>query len=549
MKTRSLLGTFVLMSACILMFSGVLQGEASAASKNVFRVAWVESSQPGMNPFNVKAGTDFAWNSLIYEPLWIPKFGGGVVPWLAKSWEYDKGEKAWTVHLVERAKWHDGRPVTAEDVKFTFEAAFKYNLDAGSKIKPFVQSIEIADKHTIRFIMKEDYANFLWGASGAFIVPKHIWSKVGDVAKFVNSNPVGSGPFVFKEYKPERYLHVVKNKNYWRGPVHVDGVLYKVYTNTEAKFMALQKGDVDAVEEIRGTFSIIPILEKNPNIKVVVAKGSFSTHLLPNHRRYPLNLKEVRQAISLAVDRKEIIEVGMSGYADPPLMGFLPPLYASYANKKLTWPGMNITAEERYTKANAILEGLGFKRGKDGIRVTDRGRIKVRLRQPNWPSFVRIAQIMKENMREIGIEAEVLPSDPHTVYHGIIYNPKRTQDWEFLGPHNSTVKGLEYYTTEWGPETDSHWMNANACGWKNEKAQALLRKIRREMDEGKRVQMMMKAQEIFAEELPTITLCHKNMLYAYRTDKFTGWNTEMVVYGNMYYPVASLLNLTSLRPK
>jgi peptide/nickel transport system substrate-binding protein len=548
MKIKALYYPLVSLMIGLLLSSGVIIGEVQAAKKSVLKMGWPETPQNGLNVTGIKSGSEFAFAATLYEPLFIVQLKGGMVPWLGSGWRYDTAQDAWYIYLDKRAQWHDGMPVTAEDVKFTFETAFKYDLTAGGSLKPYINSIVAVDKHTVRFNMKRKYANFLWGAAGTMIIPKHIWSKVGDVTKFLNPNPIGSGPFKFKTFKPGKYMHLVKNENYWRGPVHIDELIYRVYLNEDAMYMAFLKGEIQVLPEIRGTFGMIPKFKRDPNIQMVVAQGPFATHMPLNHRRYPYGIKEVRHAISWALDRKEIIEVGFEGYAEEPLLGFLSPLYAKYANFDLTWPGKGMSKADRLKKANAILDGLGFKMGSDGVRVTDQGnKMTMRLLQPNWPSFVRTAEIMAENLKEIGIAAKVQSADPNTTY-GTIYHKEGIDKWEALGPHNSTVKGLEYMSKEWGPEVKQLWYNANAVAWSNSEAKGMFTKLRSEMDEAKKIALVKKAQAAFAEDMPSVILCHKNLLFAYRTDEFAGWNEEMVLYGNFYYPAASLLTLTALYP-
>ena len=528
--------------------------EAPPVVKSVLRLACDEMPPSGRNALMANAATDWEWQTLFYEPLWIPTLEGDVVPWLAKSWEYKEDEKAWIIYLDERATYSDGEPVTAEDVKFSFETCFEYNFTAGGPLGPFVDSIQAVDDHTVRFNMAEDYAPFIMEVGFVFIVPEHIWSQYDDISQYEDpyEGRVGSGPFLFKELKAGQYLHVVKNPNYWRGPVAIDELVYQVYTNEEAKFMALLKGEMDVIPTIRGTFGVIPLLEQDPDINFVELPGSYTLHLLPNHRIYPLGLKEVRQAISLAVDRVAIIEDAYKGHAEYPLMGFFPPCYADYADTTLTWPGLDMTEEARIAEANAMLDDLGIEVGKDGIRLNDEGEeIVFRLVLPNWPDTIRGAEMIKSDLEKIGFRVEVMPMDPETVYASIVYSGERTMDWEMLGPHNSTVKGIKYYCGEFGSwgEPPNVWANAVAIGFQDDEFQPVLAQIAKTLDVEERIELMMQAQALFAELLPTIPLGHKNEPYAYRTDRFTGWDNTHILQGALTFPTASLLNLTSLRPK
>lgn len=541
--------TVMLSAMCLFLSLGIIAGNASAAEKGVLRIGWTESSHVGMNALRAGPAMEYGHFVCMFETLWVPQFDGKVIPWLAKSWEYDKAKGTWTVHLDERARWHDGKPVIAKDVKFSFDTVLKNEFPISGTLKPFIASIDVLDEKTVRFNMKSNYASFIDGAAGLFIVPEHIWSKVEDITKFTNPHPIGSGPFLFKEFKERNYLRVVRNDNYWRGPVGINGILHKVYTNEDAKFMALLKGELDIIPTIEGGYSIIPKLQKDPNIEMVIGQGPYVNHLIPNHRRYPLNIKEVRQAISIAIDRDEIISKAFSGYAERPSMGWIAPALKKWVGQGIAWPGYGMKKEERIKKANEMLDSLGFKRGADGMRVGKEGPIHLRIRQPNTAAYVRGAGIVKENLKEIGISSDIMSTDPNSLYRGIIFNPDRVHDWEMLGPGTIATRYLETYTNEWGPEVEDLWWYGNACAWVNKEGREIMKIIAREMDDNKRLEMVKKVQTIFADDLPVITLCHPNMTFAYRTDKFTGWNNAPVVYGAVYYPPVSIINLTSLRAK
>jgi ABC-type transport system substrate-binding protein len=106
----------------------------------------------------------------------------------------------------------------------------------------------------------------------------------------------------------------------------------------------------------------------------------------------------------------------------------------------------------------------------------------------------------------------------------------------------------DHFAREYAPEPPNSWDNAPAFGWENEEIQSLLKKSRREMNEARRIEMIKKVQELFADELVVVSLCHKFTTAAYRNDKYTGWNPAPVFYGTILNPLGSLINVLSLRP-
>lgn len=524
--------------------------QQAEAPKSVLRIGWYEGPQSGLNPFLARSNGDYVFLALLYEPLVLPLIDGTVKPWLAKTWEYRPEEKAWVFHLDERAKWSDGTPLTAEDVKFTFDMAYEHDFPMSSVSKGFVDKVEAPDAHTVVFRLKEPSAAFLSLVSAVLIAPKHIWSQVEKIDVAQNFNPVGSGPFMVKEYQPRAYLHLVKNPNYWQGPARVDEVVLQIFANPDAQVVALKKGELDLIPDLSGNEALLAPLMTDPNIRVEVERASHIWYIAVNYRIYPLNLKPVRQAIDLAVDRKELIEKALGGYADMPLMGYVAPVVSKWANPNVTWKGLNLTAEQRIERANALLDGLGFARGPDGIRRTKDGkRLQFTIRCITYPSYIRAAEMIKEDLAKIGIGLEVLVSDPETLFAGIVYSGKRPNDWELMLHGSNMQPDPDHFARSWAPEPPTPWDQAPAFGWEHKELQTLLKQSRREMDEKKRWELVQKAQEMFAEELVVITLGHRYQPAAYRVDKFDGWNPEPVRYGQMFFPLASAANILSLQPK
>jgi peptide/nickel transport system substrate-binding protein len=494
-----------------------------------------------------RGGNDDSCCALVYETLWNQLLDGTIKPVLAKSWEYRAEDFTYIVHLDERAKFSDGEPVTADDVKFTFDTQFKYDFPAGSRVKPFVRSVEVIDAHTVNFKLTEPIGSFVPNVSGVYIVPKHIWSKIQDPAMYDNPNPLGSGPFLFKEYKPNAYFYAVANKDYWRCPVQIDGVMMMIYLNPEAAVLALRKGEIDAVSDLMGLYSLVPTLLAE-GIQVFVDKNTNSPcNIMINHRRYPNNIKEFRQAVSIAIDRKLIIEQAMRGYAMPPQMCPIAPSVTKWVNPKAAWPGWDMTEEDRISKANAMLDELGFKRGADGIRVTPEGkRLEFELLIGAFPSHQNAAAIVKIDMEKIGIKITLKIAES---FFAIVWCEKPDFDWALSDWGGGKPADPDYLVSEYGADPPNPWFDSCAQGWENDEIQGMLRQSRRETDETKRWELIQKVQEGFAEELPSIILYHPLLVGAYRTDRFEGWSPTGMFCLEGVWALSSIETIMSLRPK
>ncbi len=205
------------------------------------------------------------------------------------------------------------------------------------------------------------------------------------------------------------------------------------------------------------------------------------------------------------------------------------------------------TAEVPVTNmyANEILDNLGWKKGSDGIRVTSDGtKLEYRIKCMSDPAFIRTAEMVKDNWAKIGVKLTVQVHDRRTLYGGIVFGGKSTKDWDFL-LHRSVLRpDPDHIAREYAPEPPQSWYNATAFGWENDEMQTILKKSRREMDETKRIMMIKKFQEMFADELVVIPLAHKHMGYAYRTDRFVNTN-EFDVYTSLI----PLVNVVGMKLK
>ncbi|HAK54164.1 MAG: peptide ABC transporter substrate-binding protein [Vicinamibacterales bacterium] len=541
--------SLVLIAACIVGAIIVAGSACTEVNPRRLDIGWSESPQAGLNPFLARNEGDYLFLGLIYEPLCMPMMDGSVEPWIAESWEFDADRNAWLFHLDERAHWSDGTPLTADDVVFTFETVYAGDFPMGSTTKAFVKSVEAIDAQTVRFAMNGGFAGALPLLGGTLIMPRHVWADVDDVAQHPNETPVGSGPFVLEEFQPRSFLHVVRDADYWRGPARIDEVVIRVFLNLEAEVVALMKGELDLMPDLSGSEALIPPLEEDANVEVLLDRWPHIFYLAPNHRVDPWGQKAFRQAVDLALDKQAILDVSLAGYAEMPLMGYVPPLVTRWANPSVEWRGAGMTETERLAAANGLLDDLGLTRDDAGLRRTADGEpLAFTVSSLTYPSYIRAAELAKESLAKVGIELTVQVSDPETLYGGIVFSGERPLDWQLL-VHGSTLHpDPDHFAREFAPVPPNPWDNAVAFGWEHEGLQSLLRDSRTEMDDARRRQMIQDAQTLFAEELPVITLGHRLHPAAHRTDTFTGWNPAKVIYGGMVHPLGSIVNLLSLEP-
>ena len=272
-----------------------------------------------LNPISVHDSNEFKELRMIYDRLIQVGPDGGIVPWAATS---IKAQDSTTIDITLRdgMKFHDGKPVTVEDVKFTFEYFRKWKAPFFSSSLEKFESINITGRNTMQIKLVGPHAplmiNFF---AQIFIIPKHIWQDipekvdVDDVLNYANENPVGSGPFRFDYWDRGKELKVSANKDHFNAP-KCAGIVRIAYGSHDAMAAAIEAGECD-----RTRYILKPSLVQDLNkISGIVGKG-YPSHgwygFMFNHLRGPFKDRAFRTALDMIVPRDVIRDVVMSGFA------------------------------------------------------------------------------------------------------------------------------------------------------------------------------------------------------------------------------------------
>src|SRR5215831_1263029 len=249
-------------------------------------------------------------NFALYEPLLEDDFAHDTNrPWLATSFSWEDGGK--TLHLQVRkgVTWHDGQAMTADDVAFTFELVRK-NAAFNTYGLPLAGATSPAPDQVLVTFTQPSYQVMWWRIP---VVPKHIWANVADPVKYVDTNAIGTGPYMLKTFTPQ-VITMVKNPHYWQpSEPKVGTVQYLSFESVESMLTSFEAGQVDWI----GVSAIDPQPIANHDRAHIAYWQTKPTNavveLLPNYTVYPLNQTPVRRAISLALDRGAISKTGTGG--------------------------------------------------------------------------------------------------------------------------------------------------------------------------------------------------------------------------------------------
>ncbi|MBY0296627.1 MAG: ABC transporter substrate-binding protein [Methylobacterium sp.] len=331
-------------------------------------------------------------------------------PGLAESWTVGPDGKTYTFSLVKNATWHDGKPFTAADVLFSVEFLKQTHPRARGNMAK-VTSVAAPDPHTVVFTLSEPFGPFLgvFEVGSLPMIPKHVYEGTDYKTNPANNTPIGTGPFMFKEWKKGSFIRLVKNPNYHlAGRPYLDEIYWHVIPDAASRAVAFETGKVDILPGGSVENFDVPRLSQMKGA-CVTGKGweFFGPHswLWLNNRQGPTANKAFRQAVSYAIDRDFARDVIWNGLGKPAIG----PVSSStrFFNAKL--------GQYSYdpAKAKALLKQSGYK-----------GETLRLLPVPYGETWQRWAEAVKQNLEDVGIKTEIVATD-------VAGWNQKTSEWDY----------------------------------------------------------------------------------------------------------------------
>lgn len=407
--------------------------------------------------------------------------GTGNYPELAESWEVSEDATEYTFNLIQNATWHNGTPVTSADVAWTFQEIIDKEGGAAPYLST-VASIETPDDFTVKITLSEPNAAFVSGL-GAFygpkIMPKALYEGTDWTTNPNNDNPVGCGPYKFDEWERGSFISVVANEDYYRGRPLLDRIVMRFYP-IEGLISAFESGEVKYSYE-NFPFTEASRLQQDPRFCVEANPVPLVYWFGFNLSRAPFDDVRVRQAIAHAINREDISERVFLGYAQP-----------SYGTAPKGW-AYNPDAEVEYNIDEAIrlLEEAGFTPDANGVRL--RATITV----ASVMSFPDVVTVIKEQLKEIGVELEIETMD------FAAYTAKVTENRDFDIAGGGGLAGPD--PNEFAPFVSSDGYR-NIMGYSNPRVDELFVEGRQAPDQEERKTYYQEIQGILVEDMPRITV-------------------------------------------
>ena len=519
-RTGTLLISFLVIFSFVLAACG--GGSTTAQKTTVLTVSNgpIGSFQQNFNPLVVSNGNPGP-RGMIYETLLYFNWQQGTInPWLASSYQFSSDASTLTFHLHPNVQWSDGQPFSSDDVVFTLNL-LKQNaaLDTYG-LWTYLKDVTAPDANTVTITFQKPYTPILWYLAGqTWIVPKHIWSSVGNPVQYTASKPVGTGPFTLKSFTSQ-LIDLAKNPKYWQpGKPEVTELRYVAYDTNTTVELQLDQGKLDWT----GLYT--------PNIQQTYVKRDPAhfhywfppanvVMLYVNLAKSPFNLLPVRQAISLAIDRQQLDKVGESGY-EPPAhpSGLVLPAQQKYLSPNYA----NTTFTVDTAKANQLLQSAGFTKGADGIYVGSNGK-KLAFSMnvvTGWTDWVTDCQIMASSLKAIGMNVSVNAISYNAYYSALqLGNFDSAISWTSAGPSpffllNGLLNSTQ--TAPLGQSAPTNWER-----WSDPTSDHLLTQYASSPDANVQAQALYGLQKIMVEQVPSIPLVYGANWNEYSTAHFTG---------------------------
>lgn len=370
-----------------------------------------------------------------------------LVPGLATKWEFLDNNTKLRFTLREGVKFHNGELFNADAVKFTFDRLLGDEGKKGPQQSNYnaIEKVVVVNANTVDFLLKNPDPVLLTKLAGygAMIVPPKYITEKGSA--YFGANPVGTGPFKFVDYKPKVSLSFERNASYWGGAPKLDNLVYRFITEPATQAAELQAGRIDVANQI--PLAMIDTLKKDSKLAVQSMDGPVALAMRYNTQRGIMKNKEVRKALTMAVDRDAIIKSILLGHAKP-IASFQGAL--SFGNDPALKPLPFNPAQ-----AKAMLAKAGVKPGTQ-IQIDFRG---------SDSNFREVAQAVASYLQGVGIVASLKPYDTNVLLNDIIPAGKTGEMWQnqwggWTFDYDNTAYSMYYTKQRWNPYDDDAKLNA-----------------------------------------------------------------------------------------
>jgi peptide/nickel transport system substrate-binding protein len=532
-RVKLLAGMFSL----LLLFSLVLAACGSgpttptASKKSVLKVAAqsYDFAQAGFNPYNGHPNAGVL--GLVYETLYFVNVNGGqFTPVLATSFKWNADNTQVTFTLRPNVKWNDGQPFSSDDVVFTFNLMKQYPAADSNGVWTYLKDVTAPDANTVVMDFQKSYPPVLTTIAGhVYIVPKHVFSSVGDPTKYLTDKPVGTGPYVLTKYQTDLAVFD-KNPSYWQADqVKVDEVRFPEYKDNSTLQLALPKGDIDWAGYFSPTLQQ-DFVDKDPAHFHLFMDAVNLYSICPNQKDPLIGGQSglpVRLALSTAIDRTSIAGQATAGLEPagsptglvlPTAKDWLDPQYA------------NLPTSADTAKAEQYLTSAGYSKGSDGIFQKNGKRLSLTLRSvDSYSDWNAAAKLIADQAKAVGIEIKNV-----TVGEDNYYTLRTDGKYDYQLMFCGMVGGpTPYYLyNQYLNSAQIGQGKFNFMAWNDPTTDKYLTQYASTSDQAVQKQAIQGIEKVFVENQPFIPLWTGADYDEYSTKNFTGWPDATNAYSS-----------------
>ncbi|MEK6656218.1 MAG: ABC transporter substrate-binding protein [Nitrospirota bacterium] len=457
-------------------------------------VAAFESSPTNLDPRLATDANSARVIGLIFNSLLRFDEKLNLVPDLSERWE-NPNPVTYIFHLKKAVKFHNGKELTAEDVKYTFESILNPDfLSPHRKSYEKIKTIVVIDKYSVKFILSESYAPFLINMTMG-VVPKDDAEKA---KRDFTIRPIGTGPFVFERWIADERIELKRNADYFEGRAKLSKLIFKIISDDTIRLLGLKTGEIDFIQNAIPP-DLILSLSKDKNIAILTGDGVNYSYLGFNLADPALKDIRVRKAIAYAVDRSSIITNLLAGLAIP-ATGVLP---------KNNWAHEEDVIKYEYNpdKAKRLLDEAGFT-DPDGSGPMERFRLIYKTTNNDLRKM--IGEVLQKNLKEVGIGLDIRTYEWGTFYNDIKTGNFQMYSLSWIGIVEPDIYHSIFHSDMMPPKGN------NRNRYKNAEIDMLVTEGQRVLSNRDRRKIYSKVQKIAAEELPYISLWHQKNVVAMR---------------------------------
>ncbi|HWG59181.1 MAG TPA: ABC transporter substrate-binding protein [Candidatus Acidoferrales bacterium] len=457
-------------------------------------------------PINLdpRVGTDASsayLDELMFDSLVSYDAHMNIVPDLAERWE-TPDPVTYIFHLRSGVRFHDGRPLTAADVKFTFDSILSGAVQTAKRGSyRMVTSIDTPDEHTVIFHLSGPYASFLWNLTraGIGIVPRGSGDEI-------SRHPIGTGPFQFVRMSADDEVILARYPGYFAGAAKIERLRFRIVPDAIVRALELRKGTADLADPNSLTPDMVAALAKEPGLAVEDEAGTELQYVAFNLDDPMLAHRKVRQALAYATDRGSMIRYLLHGRARP-AASLLPPAHWAYDPQLPQY-------DYDPARAEKLLDAAGFPRGPDGVRF------HLELKTSTEESARILSEVIAAQWRRVGVDLQPRPLETGTFYSDITRGSFQLYTFRWVGGNNDPDIFQYVFSSKRFPPN-----GANRGHYKNSQMDALLEEQARETDLTKRKALLWKIQSLAAEDEPYINLWYSNSVCVHR-DRLAGVSVD-----------------------